>query len=523
MKKSFRWAAYWLASFTIVILLIILTWEFTSGVALKHLARFFAGRAGIELDIGSVGGGIFYESVLTDVSVRPEEDQPRTFHFEARSLRCRYDPWELRNGLGSFIEGVDCTAEEPAYFQDFSVSVPREEAPVGEPRQFSMPPFIPALRVNNGEVILTGTGWSVRFLGVNSRLGLVDSGPELRLDAESFRFSQDGITRIETGLAARLRYADGELLVDRLELGAEEIKASGSLELARIGLGETEFTADLVFGESRLDLAGSLEDRVLEARAGTESFAVGELQKRLGGEGWDISGDIRAEAELVLDLQTPADLESAFTFAFVDGRVNSVEISAAANGRVKDKHLEIHRAGAEIPGSSLALTEVSVPVERLMAAEPLPIIEGSEAEFTVEIADLDNLLKLLGMEARTAPKAYQAESLSVRGRLAGGALHLEESVAAAADFRLAIGQAEIGIPADLSAWGTAPVKLSATLESSDLTGVVGRFAEIPLSGRASAGIDLKGKLLEAHVDIELSGEALAYGEKQLGSLDLLGT
>ncbi len=674
MKKSFRKAVYWLSSFIIVILLIILTWEFTSGVALKHLARFFADRAGIALDIGSVGGGIFYESVLTDVSIRPEEDQPQTFHFEARSLRCRYDPWKLRDGLGSFIEEVDCTVEEPAYLQDFSVAAPREETPDGEPSKFSLPPFIPALRVNNGKVILTGTGWTVRFLGVNSRLGQVDSGPELLLDAESFRFDQDSITRIETGLAARLRYADGDLIVDRLELGAEEIKASGSLELARIGRGETEFTADLVFGKSRLDLAGSLEERVLKARAGTESFAVGELQKRLGGKGWDISGDIRAEAELALDLQAPAELEGAFTFALVDGLVNKVEISAAAAGRVENKRLEITRAGAEFTGGTLALTDVSVPVEPIMTAKPLPIIKGSKAKFTAEITDLDNVLKLFGLEARTVPKAYRAESLSFRGTLADGALHLEESVAdfrlaieaegwditgeiraevqldldleaptelegaftfalvdgrvnkveisaaaagrvenkrleitragakftggtlaltevsvpverimaaeplpiikdsraeftaeitdldsvlklfgleagtvpkayraeslslrgtladgvlqlkesvaTAADFRLAIGSGKIGIPADLPAWGAAPVKLSATLESSDLNELVGRFAEIPLSGRAAAGIDIKGKLLDVHAEIKLSGDTLGFGEKQLGSLDL---
>ena len=523
MKKFYKWAGYVSLSFVILIFVVLLNWESASYYIVKKVAHFYAGRAEIALDIGSIGGTLFSETTLDAVSIRPEKDSPQAYSFTAVTITCTYNLWDLKEGYELFLKGLHCSATDPEFAYDFRVAAPQEQSGEGSVK-FPVALALPELNLLNGTVILTHAGWLAEMRGINAGFRSAGArGHELQLQVENSRFNQDGATRIDTGFTSLLRYDGAKLSIDSLELGRQEISAAGYIDLARTGKGLTGFAADLAFGQSRLNMTGSLENRLLTFHVRTDSFDSAELQKRLGGSGWDISGKIRGEADLIYNLELQEELQGSFALEVQEGQLHGVGIEAfSLAGGFDHEIFNISSAEARTPGNHILVRDVSVPVSLLLKGEVLPIAAASRAKFAVDAADFGALLKLAKVEADVLPEPVRPNSLNIHGSLEKGAVYLAEATAVTSGSRLTIDQAVVPIPATLKAFESVPIKLTARLESRNLQSLTGLFGDIPVSGEAAADMSITGSIKEPRGKITLAGENLGYGDLLLGSLALQG-
>ena len=326
----------------------LLNWESISYYTLKKAAQFYAGRVDIALDIGSISGKPFSETIFENVSLRPGKGEPQAYHFKAQSISCNYDILDLKKGLEFFVQGVACSAQEPEIIQDFTVSMPEEEV-ASEFKMFQIPAVLPRLEVQNGTVSLSHSSWDLAIRGINANMRSADGAHALQLEGDNFQFNQDGASRIDTGFTSLLRYSDAKLTIDSLEMGEQEVSATGFIELAQVDKGINGFAADLAFVESRLNISGSMENRLLKTNVKTDGFDIGELQKRLGGSGWDVSGNIRAEADLAVNLEKPEELKGSFVLGVDKGRVHGVDIETVSLEGVFDQE-NLNRIIWKIPG-----------------------------------------------------------------------------------------------------------------------------------------------------------------------------
>ena len=131
MKKFYKWAGYVSLSFVILIFVVLLNWESASYYIVKKVAHFYAGRAEIALDIGSIGGTLFSETTLDAVSIRPEKDSPQAYSFTAVTITCTYNLWDLKEGYELFLKGLHCSATDPEFAYDFRVAAPQEQSRQG--------------------------------------------------------------------------------------------------------------------------------------------------------------------------------------------------------------------------------------------------------------------------------------------------------------------------------------------------------------------------------------------------------
>jgi hypothetical protein len=521
MKKFPGWTGYLLLFFAILSLILILNWETLSYAALKKAARVYAGFADIELRIETISGRPLSATKLGNVFIAPAPGLPRSYRFQARSISCAYDLRDLRGGVAPFLQGLSCSADDPVLMYDFRSTGPPEPPP-DKPAAFQIPAVLPGLEIHNGSVILTATGWNVELHDINSRLRSGTAAHELLLEVGKFRFNQEGITRIDTGFSTRLRYSEAKLTIASLDLAEREIRATGWINLAGIEKGSTTMAAELLFAESRLTIAGSMENRLLKARLRTESFDIAELQKRLGGAGWDISGRIKGEAELAYNLQVKTDLEGSFAFAVRDGALNGVEVPVVGlAGNFYNEVLNIAKIEAETRNNRVFLSNGSIPLALLLEGEALPIIRGGAAEFTAEILDIETLLRLFKLD-EAAPPALRPDSVSFRGKLANGVLSFDEARVAAGKSRIAPAEGKITFPATANALASLPIRLKARFESPDLAELAKRFGEMPIAGRAVADIIVEGSVKEPRAKLKLTGEALRFKEMRLGSIIIQG-
>jgi hypothetical protein len=523
MKRFLKWAGYMLLSFSILFLLLLLYREPVGYYVLKNVASYYAGRVETALDIGSIGGTLFSETTLDAVYIRPEKDSPQAYHFKAQSITCTYNLWDLKEGYELFLKGLHCSAADPEFSYDFRLAAPQDQLGGGS-AQFLVPAVLPELDLQNGTVILTHAGWLAEMRGINSGFRSAGVGAhELHLQAENFRFNQDGVTRIDTGFTSLLRYDAEKLSIDSLELGKQEISAAGYIDLARIDKGVTGFVADLAFGQSRLNMAGSLENRLLKFHVRTDSFDSAELQKRLGGSGWDISGKIRGEADLAYNLELQEGLHGSFALEVQEGQLHGVGIEAfSLAGSFDDAIFNISSAEARTPGNHILVSDVSVPVSLLLKGEALPIMAASRAKFAVDAADFGVFLKLAKVEDNIIPEVVRPDSLTIHGSLENGAIYIAEAIAVAPGSRLAIDQAIVPIPSTVKAFESVPVKLTARLESREVQGLTGLFSDIAVSGEAAADLRIAGSIKELQGKIIFTGENLGYRDLRLGSMALQG-
>jgi hypothetical protein len=438
MKKSTQWAVYLLLPITILLAAAFLLWEPISYFVLRQVAGHYAGRAGIVLDIGEIAGSPLSQTTITGLSLRPAAGEPQTYKFKAEAITCTYDLWDLKKGLDPFLNGLSCTAAVPEFSYDLRVETIAGTEP--DESVFLVPAVLPILDVENGTVILTSEEGVAEMQGINGNLRSAPGGVhELQMGVDSLRFSQEGAVRIDTGFSTLLRYADAKLSIVSFEVGEEQIAAAGFIDLARVEEGYTGFALDVLFGDSKLQISGDLDSQALRTHVRTDNLDIGELQKRMGGVGWDISGRIRGEAELAYDLEAEADYNGSFGFEVQECRINAVAISTlVVEGSLADGVLRVAKAEAATSGNHVALRNVSAPMGLVQGGEVFTILGGMQAEFGAEINDWASLQKLFALEDDLLPEGLPQYTLTLEGSLAEGILRVAEAEAATSGNHVAL-------------------------------------------------------------------------------------
>jgi hypothetical protein len=522
MKKFFKWAGYVLLSFIILLFVVLINWESVSYFTVKKIVQFYAGREHITFEIGAISGRPFSQTTLANVSIRPGEGQPQAYYFKARSIDCTYNLWDLKKGYELFLQGLICSADNPVFSYDFSITQ-LEDQPGGDTASFFVPAMLPLLELQNGSVSLSGSEWRAELSSLNGKLSSASAGHELQLEVGSFKFFQDETIKIDTGFSALLLYGDEKLTFDSFVIGEEEISATGFIDLSRIDKDYIPFGTDLSFSENLLNVSGLLEKKFLKLHTNTDNFDIGELQKRLGGTGWDISGKIRAEGDIAYNFENNKDLAGNFALRVQEGQVHGVGIeSVSVVGSFDNRIFNVSSAEAKTPGNHILVSEVTVPMPLLQAGDIYPILGQSQAQFKIDLNDVGILLQLFKVDDDMLPEVVRPDALALNGHLQKGILYLAEGRAVTDESSLAIRQATIPIPTTIEALASVPVELAARLEISNLQGFANLFGNIPVRGEIGADINIKGRLREPETTLNLTGEYLSYEEKPLGSLALQG-
>lgn len=523
MKQFFKWTGYVILPIALLFFIALLNRESLGYYFLKNGAQFYAGRTHISLNIGGISGNPFSETTLENITIHPVKEFPQAYSFKADTITCTYNLWDLKEGSESFLKGLSCSASSPEISYDFRSAARQDQSP-DAPGQFLLPAVLPNLDVHNGSVILTNAEWDAEIRKIDSSLRpAADGGHALHLQVNSLRFSQDGATKIETGFTSLLQYTESKLTIASFEVGDKEISATGFIDLAQIHSGLAGFAANLGFAESQLNVTGSIENKLLKALVRTDNFDISELQKRLGGSGWDISGKIRGEADLTYNLESEQDLNGTVTLNVRDGELHGVGIdSFSLSSNFDDTLFNIVSAEARTPDNHILLSDVMLPMALLQEGKVLSTIGGSRAKFTIDITDFSTLLQLLQVEDNPLPGGVKPNSLTIKGSLDKGAVYLDEAIAVTSESSLTINQAIIPIPATVEGFESVPINLAARFESSSLGELAGLFGETPLTGQVTADMRVTGTIKDLQGKITLSGEYLGYKKLQLGSLALHG-
>jgi hypothetical protein len=522
MKRFLKWAGYLLLFIVIFTVAGFLAWDSVSYFIAGKVAQFYARRADIVLDIGGVRGRPFSETTVENISVRPAEEKVQGYHFKSQSITCTYNLWDLKKGYGFFLQGLSCRADSPEFVHDLSVNLPEDKAEA-ELKTFLLPAVLPGLKVYNGTLILTHTGWDIDLRGLNANLRSSGAVHELLLDVEGFRLNQGGVTRIDTNFTSSLHYTEAKITVDSLEMGAEGIKVNGLVNLPRLDRDYFEFAADVTFTQSQLGLKGSWANQLLQTHVRTDNFDIGELQQRLGGAGWDISGKIKAEADLAFNLETLEELNGSFAAEMLDGKLHGVDVeSVAAAGSFDHERFRLSVIEGRTTGNHVLVKDVSIPLSLLQKGEILSILGETQAKLSGDVANVGELLNIAGIKDDVLPASVRPESLAIRGHLDKGVLFVDTAEAAAADSRLKVDRAVIPIPATPEAIEKASLDLQARLETGKLGNLAALIGAIPLDGEASADLSVSGSIREPKVTINFDGDYLNYRERQIGSLVFAG-
>ena len=520
MKKLFKRAVYVLLPIVILILVAILKWEPITYFALGKIVRFYGNRSHIVLEIGGMKGKPFTETTLDAVAIRPGETDPQTYGFKADTVTCTYNLWDLKIGYERFLAGLACRVDKPQFTYDFRGEALQDQA-VGKHEQFQMPALLPRIEVHNGTVLLTHAEWDAEIRGINSSLGPAAAAHELRLAVENLRFRQGGATKIETGFRSLLRYSGAELSIDSFEVGAAEISATGTLDLSRLDKEDIGFAADVAFSGSRLNVSGAMENRLLQMHIKTENFDIGELQKRLGGEGWDISGRIRGEADLAYNLEQEPDIKGTVAFGVLEGRVHGVGIDALSlSGSFDNKIAYVAAAEAGTPGNRVIVSDLAVPVELLLEGDILAIMGAARAVFTADIKDVGTLLRLFGIGDKLMPQSARPDLFAVNGHLENGVVYLDGARAVKAGSSLVIDRMVMPVPSTVEAFESVQIDAAARFQSSSLQEIAGLFGDIPVSGQGAADMKIAGSMKEPRALISFAGENLVTKDLRIGDLAL---
>ena len=200
------------------------------------------------------------------------------------------------------------------------------------------------------------------------------------------------------------------------------------------------------------------------------------------------------------------------------GMVHGVGVeSLSLAGSLDNDSITVASAEARTPHNHVLFTGVSIPIALLRQDGPLSIIGGSEAEFEVDVADFSELLRLGKVARDVIPENIRPETLTIRGTLEKGAVRLQEVNVVTAESRLTLDGAVIPVPATLQAFASVPIELTARLESSNVPSLTGLFADIPLSGRATALLSITGSMQEPKGEISVAGANLRYHTNRVGS------
>jgi autotransporter translocation and assembly factor TamB len=522
MKKISTWAGFLLLFITILIVAGFLVRNPVGYFILEKGAQVYARRAGIYLETGRVSGNLLTHTTIEQVVTHPEEGRPQLFDFRAQTIECTYDLWSLKEGYRNFLQGLHCTAQGPEFRYDQSLA-PVQNGPAEEQRQFFIPAPLPGLALHDGSIILVHNDWDADLRGIEANLRSEGAAQELELTVAGFRFNREGRTMIDAGFSAQLQYAEGTLTVESLVMGDRQIKAAGSIDLSQLNKEHVEFAADIAFGASSLDLAGTWSNQWLRSHARTDNFDIAELLKHLGATGLDISGKIRGETEISVNLETLEQLDGSFTLNVQEGKMRGVTIErVAAAGSFDNSILSVPSVEMETVANHIIISDATVPILEFGKTDVLSALARSKARFKADINDMATLLELFRIRTDDIPDALRPNSLKISGRLAQGSVQVENGRALSDGSDLTIVRAMVPIPASGQTFQSIPLDIDARYEVADIGQFAGFWGDIPLKGKADADISITGNFKEFTAGIKLSGEHLDYGKMRFGSLELRG-
>jgi hypothetical protein len=527
MKKLTKRKAYVFLAVVILFLAALLKWESISYFVLKNVIEIYADREHIALDVVEIKGELFSATTINNLTVRPAAGQPQAYHIKAGSISCTYNLWDLKEGFELFISGLDCSIKDSVFSYDFSVGDSVEEAAeeaAEEAIEFLVPAILPRLELKNGAVFLSHPQWSVEIKDMNGMLrSPEDRGHALKLEAGNVRFSQEGTMKVDTGFQTFLRYKDGRLSIDSFEVGDKEISAKGFIELDQIAEGNTLFESDLTFGKSVVNLSGSTEKWLLQSQIWTDNFDTGDLQERLGGNGWNMVGKIKGRCDLVYNLESGEDLKGSFSLGVQEGQVHGVGVDTlTVSGSFDREIFRVSLAEASTPGNHIAVSNVSVPMTLLQDGDVLPIIGGGQAQFSVAMSDVPSILKLLKVDEDVIPDAVKPRSLTIQGHLEKSALHLDGATAKAVDTILTIQESTIPIPHTVEAFDSVPINMAARVEISNIEKLAEGLGDVPVRGQIDVDVRIQGSIKEPVGNVHLMGEDLSFSDMPMGSLNMQG-
>ena len=236
MKRVLKWTGLGLLFISILFFMVFLNRESLGYFALRKAAQFYAEKADLALDIGSISATPFSEITVGNLSIVPKTGKPQAFSFKAQSITCTYNLWDLKEGYELFLQGLSCSADAPELNYDFRIAVADDQTSQ-ETAPFFVPAILPRIELQNGTVILSGSNWKSESRKVKGRLHSAAAAHELQLEVGSCKFIQDDVTKIDTGFNSLLRYSGKRLSIDALVVGEEEISATGFIGFSQFFVG----------------------------------------------------------------------------------------------------------------------------------------------------------------------------------------------------------------------------------------------------------------------------------------------
>ena len=444
IKGLFKWAARLAVLLTVFLAVTVLMRDRIGHFLLRNILAYYADRADIVLKVGSMSGRLFSGTDLNDISLRPSDDLPQNYHLKADTLSCTYNLWDLPKGAELFLGGLSCAAYNPEFSLNLGMTA---EKSANGPAIIFPDGNIPRINLINGALFLEHPEWRTIVEHLDARLQpAADTGVELQLGAENLRFIDEGLTRIETKFQTHLQIRDEKITVESFIMGDENVSGSGSIDFSRFTEGAVGFASELVFTESRLDISGTMEEKQLTANLKTENFDLEELQKRLGGAGWDLSGKIRGRAEIVYGRAPESESRGSFEADMHAGKFHGIPFDAITLKGILDRQ-DIKVSVIEIlsPGNHAAANDLILPLDKFAGGDFLAVARQARGQFTVSITDAGPLLQVLQTE-EYFPGFLKPYALNVGGNLENGVIHISEALLTAKESQFAVREATVSLP-----------------------------------------------------------------------------
>jgi len=521
-KRILKWSVYLPLTFTAVLFILFLTRDRAGYFVLKHVLEFYAGKAGIVLDAGSMEGNLFSRTTVKTISLRPADGLEQNYLFKAEELTCTYNIWDLKKGTTLFLKDLSCSVNRPYLSVDLRSQTPKESS-WNIPGTIFPVEFPPRIDVHNGTLILHHAEWDTAADHIAAQLTPEDGKRlTLKLEAEDMRFDRKGITRIATGFSAVFHLDEKMISMDSLVIGKKDISGSGHIDLARIRDGVINFTSEIVFAESRLDVSGSMQNRFLTGRIKSDMLDIGVLQKKIGWNGENIDGTVRGDIAFVWDMDRPSTLQGTFDVGMQSGHILGLPVdSFSVSGGLGQQYLKVITAEIRSRTNLAAINDLTLPITEVRPDNLPAVFRKARGQFHLDLKNVAPILQLITKEDEI-PEALQPRFVKLDGHLENGAVIIGETLLEAEDARLSIQKASIAIPEKKEDFGRMPVSASARIESADINRYSQLIGKIPVHGGLTADLELTGTVNEPAADIVLNAKKLVVGGHPLGTLAARG-
>jgi len=446
MKRILKWSVYLLLSFAAVLFILFLTKDRTGYFVFKHVLKSYAGRAGIVLDTGSMKGDLFSRTTVKTISLRPADGLPQDYHFRADELTCTYNIWDLKKGASLFLQGVRCSVNRPYLAVDLQSETPGKSS-WNRPSTIFPMDSAPHIDVHNGTLILHHSEWGTEADNITGKLAPEDGKKlTLELGADDLRLDRKGITRIATGFNSLLHLEGKMLSIDSLVIGKNDISGSGRIDLARLNDGVIDLTSEILFAESRLNISGSLRNRLLTGMIKTDMLDIGALQKKIGWTGGNIDGTLRGNIAFAWNMDRISELQSTFDVGMQSGHVRGMPVdSLFVSGDIGQQNLKVTTAEIKSRANLVTIKDLTVPITEIRPDNLPAVVRKTRAQFHLDLKNVVPILQLI-TKVDEIPEAVRPRSVKLDGHLGKGIVNISEALFEAEDTRLAIRDAAIPIP-----------------------------------------------------------------------------